>query len=134
MSDFAAMAFGEGNGEGVCGQVIQQISRFWRGKIIDLLDDKLDGIPDFKGAKPGAPINVTGVERRRRNRGVAVDSVRKISAHIACDAGGARSDTDKSGGARLLHGDGACFFHTRERRGGIKKQHFDVGKLCEVPD
>jgi hypothetical protein len=70
-------------------------------------------------------------KRRRRDGGVTVYAVGKISAHIAGDAGGSRGESDQAGGEGLPCGDGADFFQACERGRGIKKQRFDVAELCE---
>lgn len=62
MSDFAAMAFSESEGEGVFDHVFRWVLGFRSRKIVELLEDELDGIAYLQSAKFSPRINIAGIE------------------------------------------------------------------------
>ena len=112
------------------GCLVGEADRLRCGKIVELLEDELDGVVDFQGAQFCPRINVAGIESQDGNGGIAINTAGKSARTSQAMSGRARGEADESGGAGLFRGT-MPVSSIRAGGGGIEEQRLDVGKFCE---
>ncbi len=119
--DFSPPAFHQSNGQLIRSQLARllfEIAFLW--KMIQLLEDEIDGLFDLDVAHVGSGKNVAAQKRVLKDREVLKNSEGMIGPHIDGDSRCARTKSDQTQIPGLIACQDSGFFQTREDARGFQ--------------